>query len=104
MARKSTKKAPAKPVCPVCKEPMVRIVYGYPSMELFESSARGEVALGGCVVSGFGVDPTHRCRQGHEWCWDGEWTPPGAVWDALFAEIAGRLESESGDDGEDPLN
>jgi hypothetical protein len=38
---------------------MLPIVFGYPSLELFEAEGRGEVALGGCLVSG--EDPTHRC-------------------------------------------
>jgi hypothetical protein len=48
---------------------MVRIVYGYPMGDLVERSMRGEVALGGCVVSGF--DATHVCDQGHRWRWTG---------------------------------
>ena len=63
------KKAPAAPVCPDCGTPMVRIVYGYPMGDLVERSMRGEVALGGCVVSGF--DATHVCDQGHRWRWTG---------------------------------
>jgi hypothetical protein len=38
---------------------MLPIVFGYPMPELFEAEQRGEVALGGCVVTG--EDPTHRC-------------------------------------------
>lgn len=26
------------------------IVYGYPSLEMFESAERGEIRLGGCVI------------------------------------------------------
>ena len=65
----SRKKAPAEPVCPDCGTRMVRIVYGYPMGDLMERSMRGEVALGGCVVSGF--DATHVCDQGHRWRWAG---------------------------------
>ena len=68
----SRKKAPAEPVCPDCGTRMVRIVYGYPMGDLVERSARGEVALGGCVVTGF--DATHVCDQGHRWRWAGTTT------------------------------
>jgi hypothetical protein len=45
---------------------VVRIVYGYPSEELREEAERGEVALGGCCVTG--DDPTHLCRAcEHRW-------------------------------------
>jgi hypothetical protein len=30
----------------------VPIVFGYPTAELFEAAARGEVELGGCLVGG----------------------------------------------------
>ena len=96
------KKAPKNSVCPDCGAPMVRIVYGYPSPELFGQSARGEVALGGCVISGFGDDPTHRCQQGHEWCWDGTWVRPGAVWEQLISEFRERLDEGNPVDEQPP--
>jgi len=34
-----------------CGRPMVPIAYGMPGPELIEASGRGEVALGGCVLS-----------------------------------------------------
>ncbi len=38
--------------CPACKvEKLIPIVYGMPGGELVEQSDRGEVELGGCVVS-----------------------------------------------------
>jgi len=38
-------------MCPKCKsKKVVPIVYGLPSMELFEEANREEVALGGCTV------------------------------------------------------
>jgi len=48
-----------RPACPVCRyeDQVVRIMYGYPSLELIEQSRRGEVALGGCCI-GF---------DAHEW-------------------------------------
>jgi hypothetical protein len=47
--------------CPRCGDiaPMVPIVFGYPMPETFEAAKRGEIVLGGCVLSG--EDPTHRC-------------------------------------------
>jgi len=39
-------------VCPVCNSHVVRIVYGYPTDETFQEADRGEVRLGGCVVTG----------------------------------------------------
>jgi hypothetical protein len=38
---------------------MLPIVFGYPMPEAFAAAERGEIALGGCVVSA--EDPTHRC-------------------------------------------
>jgi hypothetical protein len=46
--------------CPSCSEPLLRIVYGYPSREAVEMATRGEIALGGCRIEG--DEPTHRCR------------------------------------------
>src|ERR1700675_1315666 len=47
--------------CPRCGvvATMVPIVFGFPSPETFEAADRGEVAIGGCLVTG--EDPTHRC-------------------------------------------
>jgi hypothetical protein len=68
MARNSTA-APVEPVCPECGTRMVRIVYGFPLGDLVDRSMRGEIALGGCVVSGY--DATHVCDHGHRWRWAG---------------------------------
>lgn len=35
--------------CPECGEPLVWVVYGFPSLALREAEERGEVILGGCV-------------------------------------------------------
>ena len=53
--------------CPQCGSTTVAaIAYGLPGPELWEAAGRGEVALGGCVVTG--CDPKHACRDcGHEW-------------------------------------
>ena len=40
------------PICPKCgSEEYIPIVYGRPNAELQEKAERGEVILGGCVVS-----------------------------------------------------
>lgn len=36
--------------CPRCGEPMLPILYGYPSAETMDAAQRDEIALGGCVV------------------------------------------------------
>jgi predicted RNA-binding Zn-ribbon protein involved in translation (DUF1610 family) len=38
---------------------MVPIVFGLPLPETFEAAERGEIAVGGCILTG--EDPTHRC-------------------------------------------
>jgi hypothetical protein len=44
--------------CPTCKVgKLIPIVYGMPEGELIEQSERGEVELGGCVVSSEVFDP-----------------------------------------------
>ncbi len=46
---------------PTCHgQPMRPIVYGMPDAELVEASARGEIEIGGCVVSD--DMPAFRCR------------------------------------------
>ena len=41
-----------KPVkCHHCGSKVLRIQYGYPSHEMMEASERGEILLGGCIVS-----------------------------------------------------
>ncbi|MDP9442279.1 MAG: uracil-DNA glycosylase [Actinomycetota bacterium] len=53
------------PTCPTCRSAGVPIVYGVPGPELTSAAERGEVLIGGCVITG--DDPTHGCAQGHEW-------------------------------------
>lgn len=53
------------PRCPTCGAPGVLIIYGMPGLELLEAAERGEVLMGGCVITG--DDPTHGCAAGHEW-------------------------------------
>ncbi len=51
------------PPCPECgsSESVVPIIYGYPSEELVEAAAKGEVKLGGCIVTG--DDPGWHCKS-----------------------------------------
>ena len=55
----------AKVSCPECgSSEVIPIAYGMPGHELLEASERGEVEIGGCLISG--DDPKHRCRAcGH---------------------------------------
>lgn len=47
--------------CPHCNEPMVAIVYGFPSMEMIERAKRDEIVLGG-MPKPFDFKPTHYCH------------------------------------------
>ena len=38
-------------VCPRCGARAIPILRGLPSLEAFEAADRGEIALGGCVVT-----------------------------------------------------
>ena len=51
----------------MCGKAAVPIVYGFPgSVDVFEGAERGELVLGGCIVSD--VNPTDACLTcGHEW-------------------------------------
>jgi hypothetical protein len=53
----------APPPCPECgsSEGVVPIIYGYPGEELVEAAERGEVKLGGCIVTG--DDPGWYCKS-----------------------------------------
>lgn len=53
-----------KTKCPICKEKeLVRIIYGFPSYELFEMAEQGLVKLGGCCMP-IGFDRnTHYCHN-----------------------------------------
>jgi len=55
--------AAAPPACPTCHSAadVVPIIYGFPSEELMKAAERGEVALGGCLVSP--DDPQWRCKK-----------------------------------------
>jgi len=56
------------PACPECgtSENVIPIIYGYPGPELREAADRGEVWLGGCVITG--DDPLWHCKDcGKSW-------------------------------------
>jgi hypothetical protein len=56
------------PACPECgsNENVIPIIYGYPGPELREAAERGEVFLGGCVMTG--DDPLWYCKAcGRKW-------------------------------------
>ncbi len=59
--------APGTKVCPTCGGKLVPILYGLPSREGFEAAERGELALGGCTVTG--DDPQLRCAGCGECYW-----------------------------------
>ena len=47
--------------CPQCgSTDVVPILYGYPAPEAREEADRGEIALGGCVITG--DDPQRHCN------------------------------------------
>src|SRR5262245_25742174 len=48
-------------LCPACGGRLVPILYGLPSPEGFDAAERGEVALGGCTVTG--NNPQLRCAS-----------------------------------------
>ncbi|UCE28456.1 MAG: hypothetical protein JSW52_10515 [Candidatus Coatesbacteria bacterium] len=51
------------PACAECgsSENVIPIIYGYPGPELREAAERGEVFLGGCVMTG--DDPLWYCKS-----------------------------------------
>jgi hypothetical protein len=54
-----------RPACPDCAAPMVPIVYGYPGPLMWDRERRGEIVLGGCMLSPH--NPSHQCANGHKW-------------------------------------
>ena len=56
-----------RPECPSCGSTKVaEIVFGYPTEETLEAGTRGELVLGGCIVSE--IDPEWHCTAcDHEW-------------------------------------
>jgi hypothetical protein len=47
--------------CPACGGAGVPIVYGMATYQAGQAVERGEIALGGCEVTG--EDPDYRCRE-----------------------------------------
>ena len=65
-----TEKASDRPECPKCgSEHVLPIAYGLPGPEMMEDVRRGEIELGGCVISG--NDPQWSC-QACGWRWGKE--------------------------------
>ena len=46
--------------CPLCSQPMVDVVYGFPTMEMIDRAKRDEIVLGGTPKS-IDFKPTHFC-------------------------------------------
>ena len=53
--------------CPACGGKLVPILYGLPTAEAGEAAERGEIALGGCLMSG--DDPHLQCAACREPYW-----------------------------------
>jgi hypothetical protein len=53
------------PRCPQCNAPGKPIMYGYPLEEAIRQAERGEIVLGGCVITDH--DPQWQCSHGHKW-------------------------------------
>jgi len=55
-----------KLICPKCQSPrVIRIVYGFPTSEMFDKVDRGEVKLGGCIIKE--DNPDFYCKDcGHK--------------------------------------
>ena len=58
-----------KVICPKCgKKEGVKIIYGYPMPSAMKEAEKGEIHLGGCVITIGGSDPQWHCNNcGHEW-------------------------------------
>lgn len=48
-------------ICLACGGVGLPIVYGLPNAETFDAADRGELVLGGCLVTS--ADPDHRCKS-----------------------------------------
>lgn len=89
--RRSTTPAVRQAHCPACHRTVrpTPIVWGLPSHVGFEAAERGEVVLGGCLVSPF--DPSHVCPEcstrlyetpnGEFEVWVASWPLPGPAYD-----------------------
>lgn len=54
-----TTSSAAQDTCSGCGQPLVPIAYGYPGPEMWEAAERGEIVLGGCMISP--GQPKSRC-------------------------------------------
>jgi hypothetical protein len=61
--------------CPACGGTLVPIVYGLPGPEAAEAANRGEIALGGCMVTG--DDPQFQCAACRVAYWRRDDSPEG---------------------------
>ena len=59
-------------ICPYCKSKnVIPIVYVYPGSEMMEASIKGEINLGGCMISLDGADNDAYCKDcDREWSAD----------------------------------
>ena len=49
------------PLCPDCQQPNVApILYGLPGEDMIDAAERGDIVLGGCIITG--RDPGWLCR------------------------------------------
>ena len=75
--------------CPACASlNVINILYGMPNEEAFLAAEKGEIKLGGCVISGF--DPEYYCKD----C-EHEWDMQAAI-DHAYNEITGIEASVGG--------
>ena len=88
--------------CPRCGERSpVRIVYGYPMGDMIEASERGEIVLGGCMMSP--QSPSWHCRRcGREWADEGGLSFEGAAGIWIGADAPARCQVCGRPLGSDP--
>ena len=51
----------AAKLCPDCNGKLLPVRYGFPGPEMMEQARRGEIVLGGCIVSD--DDPAWGCSE-----------------------------------------
>jgi hypothetical protein len=51
--------------CPLCNNPLVDVVYGFPTMDMIEKAKNDEIVLGG-TPRAFDFKPTHYCLECQE--------------------------------------
>lgn len=50
------------PKCPNCNKRLAKIIYGFPTEEMFEQAEKQEVYLGGCTMI-IGEEPIYHCYR-----------------------------------------